>query len=68
MAVMVSMRAPRMGLPEARAMVRWKRTSWMRYSWGSVEGGVHLGDLFGELGDVLVGGALGGERRRRWLR
>ena len=28
---------------------------------GVVEGGVHLGDLFGELGDVLVGGALGGE-------
>ena len=26
------------------------------------EGGVHLGDLFGEFGDVLVGGALGGER------
>ena len=25
------------------------------------EGGVHLGDLFGEFGDVLVGGALGGE-------
>ncbi len=28
---------------------------------GVVEGGVHLGDLFGELRDVLVGGALGGE-------
>ena len=26
------------------------------------ERGVHLGDLFGEFGDVLVGGALGGER------
>ena len=26
-----------------------------------VEGGVHLGDFFGELGEVLVGGALGGE-------
>ena len=26
------------------------------------KGGVHLGDLFGELGDVLVGGALGGQR------
>ncbi len=25
-----------MGLPEARAMVRWKRTSWMRYSCGSL--------------------------------
>src|SRR5579871_2206491 len=32
---MVSINAPRIGLPEARAMVRWKRTSWMRYSWGS---------------------------------
>ena len=28
---------------------------------GVVEGGVHLGYLFGELGEVLVGGALGGE-------
>ena len=28
---------------------------------GVGEGGVHLGDLFGQLGDVLVGGALGGE-------
>ena len=59
---MVSISAPRMGLPAARAMVRWKRTSWMRYSCGIVERGVHLGDLFGEFGDVLVGGALGGER------
>src|SRR3984885_10341404 len=32
---MVSIRVPRIGLPEARAMVRWKRTSWMRYSCGS---------------------------------
>ena len=29
---------------------------------GVGERGVHLGDLFGEFGDVLVGGALGGER------
>jgi hypothetical protein len=28
---------------------------------GVGERGVHLGDLFGELGDVLVGGALGGQ-------
>jgi len=28
---------------------------------GVVEGGVHFCDLFGELGEVLVGGALGGE-------
>ena len=59
---MVSISAARMGLPAARAMVRWKRTSWMRYSCGIAERGVHLGDLFGEFGDVLVGGALGGER------
>jgi hypothetical protein len=32
-----------------------------------VEGGVHLGDLFGEFGDVLVGGALGGEGGDRGL-
>ena len=28
---------------------------------GVFESGVHLGDLFGEFGDVLVGGTLGGE-------
>ena len=43
-----------MGLPAARAMVRWKRTSWMRYSVRVVEGGVHLGDFFGEFGEVLL--------------
>ena len=34
---------------------------------GIGERGIHLGDLFGELGDVLVGGALGGEGCDRGL-
>ena len=48
-------------------MARWKRTSWTQEGLRVLEGGEHPRDLLRHGGQVVAGGALGGEARRRHL-